>query len=229
MMFEALGKRLKSWEVALRTSFGDDISTPEARKAATWHYHLFDHAFLRSFWHNFEEIAPGVYRSNQPTHARFERYAALGVRTVINLRGPSDYSPYLFEKESCAQLGMTLVNAKIYARRPAGRAELLHLVDVLKTAEKPFLFHCKSGAARAGLAAVLYLILNGTPVEEAMRHLSFRYVHLRWTKTGVVDHFFELYAKRNAEDPIPIERWIAEEYDPDALAASFERHRWRRP
>ena len=75
-MSNAVSRKLKSWEKSLRTSFGDSIATPAARRNALWHYHIFDHAFLRKVWTNFYQIAPGVYRSNQPTHGRFEAMQA---------------------------------------------------------------------------------------------------------------------------------------------------------
>ncbi len=228
-MMTQIAKRLKSWEVALRTSWGDDISTPALRRQAVWHFHLFDHAWLRKLWTNFDEVAPGVYRSNQPDPARLAKMRDLGIRTVVNLRGTPRQSHYLFEEESCAKLGMTLVNLQLHARRAAPRAELLNLIETFRTAEKPMLIHCKSGADRAGLASAIYLItMEGRTVVEARKQLGLRYVHLSWSKTGICDHLLDLYEARNAADPIGFEDWVATEYDPAALEASFARSRGHR-
>ena len=86
----------------------------------------------------------------------------------------------------------------------------------------PFLMHCKSGADRTGLVATLYLMVKeGQPVAEARKQLSFRYLHIRRTSTGILDHFFDVYEARNAQAPIAIEEWIKTEYDRDALTESF--------
>jgi protein tyrosine/serine phosphatase len=229
-MIARLGQAFKSWEVALRTSWGDDISTPALRRQALWHFHLFDHAWLRKVWTNFAEVAPGVYRSNQPDHARLCRLRDMGICTIVNLRGTPRQSHYLFEEESCRALGLTMVNLQLHARRPARRTELLALIETFRTAEKPLLIHCKSGADRAGLAAAIYLIaFEGRPVAEARRHLGLRYVHLKWTKTGICDHLLDVYEARAAASPIGFEDWIATEYDRDALAASFAAKRGGRP
>ncbi|NCW54634.1 MAG: hypothetical protein EBV97_12720 [Rhodobacteraceae bacterium] len=58
---------IKMLDSKLRRAFGKDLETPSGRFWARIHYHLFDHAFLRVFWTNHKEIAPGVFRSNQPT------------------------------------------------------------------------------------------------------------------------------------------------------------------
>ena len=67
--------------------------------------------------------------------------------------------------------------------------------DLFNTIEMPALMHCKSGADRAGLMAALYLLIHRKrPVAEAMQQLSFRYLHVRQAKTGMLDSFFEAYA-----------------------------------
>jgi protein tyrosine/serine phosphatase len=229
-MMTRIARTLKSWEVALRTSWGDDISTPALRRQTLWHFHLFDHAWLRKLWTNFFEVASGVYRSNQPDHARLCRMRDRGIRTVINLRGTPRQSHYLFEEESCASLGLTMINRQLHARRAAPRAELLNLIDTFRTAEKPFLIHCKSGADRAGLASAIYLLaIEGRPVEEARRQLGLRYIHLKWSQTGICDHLIDVYAARTEKSPIGFEDWIATEYDRDALATNFAEARGRRP
>ncbi|SPF81912.1 hypothetical protein PRI8871_03738 [Pseudoprimorskyibacter insulae] len=217
-------KWLETQERKLRYSFGNDISTPKARFWSKVHYHLFDHAFLRVPWTNFYQIAPGVYRSNQPTHARFEKYAAMGIKTVINLRGEDVWAHYLFEKESVEGLGMTLVNAKLYARSAAAPEFIIGVVDALKAAEKPLMFHCKSGADRAGFVAAMYLLVfERASVDEARRQLSLKYIHLKSTKTGVQDYILDVYDARNQRDPISFEDWLRNEYDHVAIQEGFNK------
>ena len=61
-----------------------------------------DHGFLRVWWHNLHEIAPGMWRSNQPGPGRVLAAAQMGVRTIINLRGPRDDGGWQLEAEACA-------------------------------------------------------------------------------------------------------------------------------
>ncbi len=221
-MFERLQDWVETVERRMRRSFGDDISTPWKRFLAWVHFNLFDHAFLRLLWTNFDQVAEGVYRSNHPGPGRLRRYRKRGIRSVLNLRGSDGYSPWLFEEEACSDLGLDLEVAKIYARKAPKQWEILHLIDTMRAMEKPFVMHCKSGADRAGFAAVLYkVIIEGASLEEARKHLGVKYLHLDWTATGIVDHIIDMYEDRNAESPIDMETWFRTEYSHRKAARSF--------
>lgn len=187
-----------------------------------WRYYLFDHAVLRIFWTNFWRVSKGVYRSNQPTHRRFEKYATMGIKTVINLRGEDPKPHYRFEKESCDALGLTLVNTRLMAREPAPRSRIQAVLEALKTAEKPLMFHCKSGADRSGFVAAAYLLaFEGATVEEAEKQLSLKYIHLAFTKTGVQDYILRIYKARLSLGAIDFETWINTEYSANHIKESL--------
>ncbi len=225
-MLPKLWSRLDKAERRVRRSFGTDITDPSARRWSRFHYHVFDHAFLRTFWTNFWQVAPGVWRSNQPTHARFEKYAAMGIRTVVNLRGEEKRAHYLFEEESCRKLGLKLVNAKLWARKAAPRERLVGVIDALRAAEKPLVFHCKSGADRAGFVAAMYLmIFEDLPVQVARKQLGLKYIHLKNTKTGVQDYILDIYEARLAHGEIGFEDWIRREYRANPIQAGFVERR----
>ncbi|MDJ0626876.1 MAG: tyrosine-protein phosphatase [Rhodobacter sp.] len=223
-MLSQINKRLKTAERSLATRFGTDISTPAARRAAMAHFHLIDHGILRTIWTNQYQIAPGVWRSNQPSPARMNRLHRLGIKTILNLRGADRFSFYLFEKEACDRLGIELIDLKIYARNLVPRDRFLQLFEIFDRIDKPFLMHCKSGADRAGLASALWLLdQEGTGLPRAKSMLSLKYVHLKNTRTGLMDHLLEVYEQDCATAPMPIREWFARRYDPATITASFHR------
>ncbi|MBK1634643.1 phosphatase domain-containing protein [Rhodovulum adriaticum] len=223
-MTNLLKSRLDALERYMRRKLDGDISTPAGRRAAFWHFQLMDHAFLRILWTNLHEIAPGIWRSNQPDRRRLHRYHAMGIRTVVSLRAATPSSHMLFEQETCAELGMTFLTATIRARRLLPPERYLALLDIFETAERPLLFHCKSGADRAGLAAALYLMhIEGKSVEEAAKMLSPRYLHSRNTRTGILDHMLAAYAADTADRPMPIREWLETRYDAAAITEDFKR------
>ena len=218
--------RIHEAEKRWSASYGTDISTAAGRRQAWWHFHLSDHGFLRVLWTNLYEIAPGVWRSNQPSAARLARYAKMGITTILNLRGADRYSYYLFEHEAAARLGIRMVDCRIHARTLAPARVYLRLLDVLETLEPPFLMHCKSGADRAGLAAALWLLhVAKRPVAEAQQQLSFRFAHLKGTKTGVLDELLIAYAADTRDAPMPIREWFRTRYDGEAVTEAFRRRR----
>jgi protein tyrosine/serine phosphatase len=217
---------IKMLDSKLRRAFGKDLETPSGRFWARIHYHLFDHAFLRVFWTNHKEIAPGVFRSNQPTEWRFISYHAKGLRSVLNLRGWDVYAHYQYEERICQKLGMRLENIKLNARNAPQSEDINAIVDCLGKMEKPLLFHCKSGADRAGLVSAIYLMVyEGVSVQEAMKQLSFRHVHVDFTATGVLDYFLWTFEERLNLGNIAFLDWVNSEYDPETLQEAFEKRR----
>lgn len=212
--------RIHEIEKRLSRSFGNDITTPGGRRAAWWHFYLSDHGFLRGLWTNEDEIAPGVLRSNQPSPARLRRLHARGIRTILNLRGADDFSPYLLEREACDALGITLIDLRISARRLYAREVYVELFEIFDRLERPFLMHCKSGADRAGLASALWLMdQEGQGLDAARDMLSLRYLHLKRTKTGLMDHVLDVYEAEAGGRGI--RQWFTESFDPEAITASF--------
>lgn len=217
-----LTQKIKEWERKNRDSYSHDIVDPKERKKSLHYNDWVDHGILRYRWHNFAEIAPGIYRSNHPNHERFEAYRDLGVETVLNLRGKSHHSPYYFEVESCERLGMRLIDIPLSARNIPTRETLLKVMEVLEALDAPTLMHCKSGADRTGLVSAIYFlhILN-KPVEEAQKMLSLRFVHLNFTKTGILDYVIDMYARRVARSPISFKKWVETEYTPKSAGDEF--------
>ena len=200
--------------------------TAWARRQAWIDMELVDHGILRRIWHNLAEVAPGVWRSNQPGPAQIRKLARrLGLKSIVNLRGANDYGSYLLERETCAELGIALHDTRLLSREPPSRDSLHRLRTTFEQAETPMLLHCKSGADRAGLAAAVYLLMHGYPVARARAALGLRYLHVRQAKTGVLDHFVEAYARAQATSGIGFFDWVDTEYDPAAMAAEFRSSR----
>ena len=226
-MAGSLKKRLDDWQRRLTERIGSDIGTPRARRAARLHYLFIDHGWLRVLWRNFHQIAPGVYRCNQPSDRQLRAiHARVGLKSVLNLRGPSRRSFHLFEAETCRALGLTMVDLSLSASKAPTLDRLEQLVHHLQTLPKPFLIHCKSGADRTGLAAALYLLLiEGKPIAEAKAQLSFRFLHVANSPAGVQDHLLRVYEAAWARSGIGFLDWVRTAYDPVELTAAFAR--WR--
>ena len=199
-----------------------EISTPKGRKRAQRQLDWADHGILRYRLHNFAQFAPDAFRSNHPTTERFEAYAARGIKTVLTLRGAQHQPQYLFEAEVCNRLGLTLLCVPLSARRAPNVERLGVLFEVFDQIEKPFLMHCKSGADRTGLTSALYLLAyEGAELAAAKKQLSFDFVHIRRTSSGILDHFLDTYEARFKETAITLRDWISVEYSAEALTASF--------
>lgn len=192
-----------------------------------WHdLILKDHGFLRLAWHNLHEIAPGVWRSNQPSPARIHQAADRGIKTILNLRGPRSDGGWRLEKEACDARGISLVDFTIRSRAVPDAATIKDADAVFSRIEYPLLMHCKSGADRAGIMSALYLLLreNATAAEAAAM-LSLKYLHVRQAKTGLLDAFVAEFAKAEARGKT-FRDWVAQDLDPEAIHQSFQARGW---
>lgn len=199
------------------------LDRPWRRLRAWLDMMVLDHGLIRLVHPNWGEIAPGVFRSSQPSPGQLRRAKALGVRTVLNLRAERNCGAFVLEEEACAELGLRLVNFQVRSRDVPARELIDELDRLFDELERPLLIHCKSGADRTGIVGALYQILKqDRPVEAAVRdQLSWRWGHVRHAKTGMLDYFFERYLTDTRSQPVPFRAWVAERYDPVAVKAAF--------
>lgn len=125
---------------------------------------------------NFHEVVAGeLYRSAQPTPAMLqEDVSRHGIRTVINLRGAHPGAAwYEDEKRAAHDMGLKLIDFPMSANRELSTDRALELLATLRSAEKPILVHCFTGADRTGLASIIYANqIAGVDEETAEGQLS---------------------------------------------------------
>lgn len=187
-----------------------------------------DHAFIRMAYRNFHRIGPDMYRSSQPTRGQMDDLARMGIRTIINLRGRrTTCGSYFFEVRACARLGIELVDFPVRSRDVPRKEDLFAARELFRRLEGPTVMHCKAGADRVGLMSVLYQFVGqGQPLEQAMAQLSWKYGHLRHSKTGILDHFFESFLATGRRTVDEFYDWAEKEYDPATMKAGFRSRRW---
>lgn len=199
-----------------------DLNNPVDRKQAYRDLYWGDHGFLRLRFHNHHHIGGQMYRENQPSPKRIAQWAKMGIKTVINLRGPSPKGFYLLEKEACAQRGLELVDYRMYSRDVHTVEAIRGARDLFETITYPAVMHCKSGADRTGIMGVLYRHFHmGEPIDVAIEQLSLKYLHVRQGKTGMLDFFFEDYLAYAKDHDISFMDWVETVYDPPDVKARF--------
>ncbi len=185
---------------------------------------------------NFHTVLPGrVYRCAQLSGPALERIVrAHGIRTVVNLRGCGVPWPwYLDEVRVGHRAGIAQEDVCLSAGRLPSAHELRRLVEVLDRTEYPILLHCRHGADRTGLAAVLVVLLQtDAPYAEGRRQLGLRYGHVPLGQPAYLDRFFELYEgwlreQRATHSPARLRQWLVRDYCPGEcrceIAFSFRR------
>ena len=96
-MYSILKNKFNHFDLEWRKSFERFDGSKKLYYSAKRHAFWMDHEFLRVLYHNQSKVAPGVYRSNQPSPDRIKNWAKKGIKTIINLRGASNQGSYLLE------------------------------------------------------------------------------------------------------------------------------------
>ena len=66
----------------------------------------------------------------------------------------------------------------------------------------------------------MFLLLNGGSVADALGQLSWKFGHLRGSRTGVLDTVLTAYG-RDAGGHADFAAWVRDAYDPAAITAEF--------
>jgi hypothetical protein len=214
----------------------------ERRATKPWQAVLWGCVLVALFWvgaeaygvflgANFHMIVPGrVFRSAQLSGTALrQKLRAWGIRTVVNLRGTCDPSPwYLEESRATNRLNVCQEDISFSAGHLPAVSEVRRLVEVLDRTEYPILLHCRRGADRTGMAAAMVLLLQTeVSLGQACRQLGLRYGHLALGRPANLDWFLDLYGdwlqtKGLAHTPGVFRHWLEEDYCPGECRCDIE-------
>lgn len=101
---------------------------------------------------NFHQVHPFLYRSGEPTEAGLRKLKEMGVKTVIDLRAPSEFP--IDEPKIAKELGLKYVNLVMTSKAPTQKQIDTMMKEIKKAQDKPddgsVLVHCAHGSDRTG-------------------------------------------------------------------------------
>ena len=140
---------------------------------------------------NFGQMDDRFFRGGQPKENEYKELAALGIKTIIDLR--DDAKEY--GKEAVESLGMRYVNIPMSDKDypPAEKiAEFLKLVDDPSTGK--FYVHCAGGRHRTGVMGAVYRFNHyGWDFEKVYAEMKKYDFYTRWGH-GEMKKFVQDYA-----------------------------------
>ncbi|MGA0562253.1 dual specificity protein phosphatase family protein [Ancylobacter sp. VNQ12] len=146
---------------------------------------------------NFHTVVEGeLYRSaTLPSEQLRDLIASRGIRTIINLRGPSeDASWYREEAKIAEEHGVRLIDLTWSARYELTDEQVATYLATLADVPRPILMHCRSGVDRTGLASAIYLAAVKKADEftaEAQLSVLFGHISLPFLPFYAMDETFE--------------------------------------
>ncbi len=117
---------------------------------------------------NFAQVSAGFYRGAEPEAQCLEHLAALGIRTIVNLRNEQDASDR--EQKDATARGMRYFNVPLSGFGKPEPAEVQKILSIIRTpGNQPVFLHCKRGADRTGAIVAVYRIQDeGWTTERAL-------------------------------------------------------------
>lgn len=108
---------------------------------------------------NFHQINSHLYRGAQPTPEGFRQLAALGVKTVIDLREAG--SRAMAEKHIVEGDGMIYINIPFAGLGAPSDAQVSKVLALFNDPSAgPVFVHCRRGADRTGTVVACYRVFN---------------------------------------------------------------------
>jgi protein tyrosine phosphatase (PTP) superfamily phosphohydrolase (DUF442 family) len=172
------------------------------------------------FSQKIDTVSEGkIYRSAQLSDNSLERLLReKGIKTIINLRGTPQNAPwYLKESETAQKYNAKLHDIKLDPHDLPKYLNLIKIINILSTDEKPILIHCLQGVDRTGMVSALALAIDkNPPLPELKKQFSLRYRIFPFYRS-IGPYFFsqyELWLKKNQKihSRENLLYWIKHEY-----------------
>lgn len=145
---------------------------------------------------NFGQMDDRFYRGGQPKEKDYKHLAAIGIKTIIDLRN----DPKEYEKREAEAAGMQYVNIPMSDKaypETASIAQFLKLIDDPSTGK--FFVHCAGGRHRTGVIGAVYRFnlynWNYDQVYAEMKKFDF---YTRWGHGNMKKFVQDYAANRNA-------------------------------
>lgn len=181
------------------------------------------------FEENLHQIAPGVYRSAQPSAAELEAMIEkLGLRTVVNLRGERGGRAWLeAERAVAAAHGLAHHSVRFSADRMPPSQRLREVVRLLDTEPRPLLLHCQGGVERSGLVGAVAVLLAGGDLEAARAEFAPTRGYVGFIALSDLPLVIDAYAawldgRGEAHTPDRFRHWVDGVYAPYFYRAQIE-------
>jgi protein tyrosine/serine phosphatase len=146
---------------------------------------------------NFGQMDERYFRGAQPEPDDYASLAALGVKTVVDLRNdPTDY-----EKSAVEALGMKYVNIPMSGWRTPKMKDMDTFLALFDDPETGTVYvHCKAGRHRASVAGAAYRYMKtGWDYDQVYREMK-KYRYSSGLVHGRLGHFVKMWGERLADE-----------------------------
>ena len=145
---------------------------------------------------NFHRVNSQLYRGAQPKAGGISKLAALGIKTIVNLRGPDDETRA--EARAAEAAGLRYFNIPMAGTSKPTNEQMNRALAVINAPEnQPVFVHCKRGSDRTGTVIACYRILKDGWTAHAAKQEAAHYGMWR-IELGMKHYIEDFYARQVA-------------------------------
>lgn len=146
---------------------------------------------------NFHQVNSQLYRGAQPKPGGMQRLKAMGVKTIVNLRGEDNQTRA--EGNEVRELGLRYYSISLPEFSRPKDEEVQHVLDIINAPEnQPVFIHCRHGEDRTGTIIACYRITHdGWNAADAKKEAEA--FGMSWTQLGMKSYIDEFYKRRHTE------------------------------
>ena len=146
---------------------------------------------------NFGRVNEHIYRGGQPDDDEYGQLAALGIKTVIDLRE----DPEKFARSAAQGAGLQYINIRLNSKRPPTLQESKQFLELVNDQRNwPVFVHCAGGRHRTGvLLAVYRMEMDGWNARQAYDEMKDFKFYSSWGHGDMKDYVFDYYNQMMAK------------------------------
>ena len=146
---------------------------------------------------NFGKVNDHIYRGGQPKESEYRELAAMGVKTVIDLREDAE----TYARRATQGAGMQYVNIRLNGKRAPTVAETDRFLQVVNDEKNwPVFVHCAAGRHRTGVMLAVYRMeMNGWDARRAYSEMKDFKFYSSWGHGDLKDYVFDYYNRMAAK------------------------------
>jgi protein tyrosine/serine phosphatase len=146
---------------------------------------------------NFGKVNDHFYRGSQPKGRNFEQLAALGIKTIVDLREDAKDDA----RSATERAGMRYINLPMKEKSyPQADTAARFLQIVNDQANWPVFVHCAGGRHRTGVMTAVYrMAVDGWGVDQAYQEMKRYDFSTSWGHACYKDYVFDYYRDLQAQ------------------------------
>jgi protein tyrosine/serine phosphatase len=146
---------------------------------------------------NFHKVNERLYRGAQPQKGGLKRLAAMGIRTIVNLRGEDQNT--LAEQQEAKELGLNYYALPMGGLSRPTDKQVEQALAIINNPENGAVFvHCKHGADRTGVIIACYRMTRENHSAEQAKEEAEKH-GMSWVQIGMKRYIADYHKKLSRE------------------------------